>query len=198
MSDLENLDDTENYNKDIDEIIKEESEELEEDNLEYDENGIPYGPDNPKEDELTETEDDAIEYGDYDSDYGWDGLDWDEIDKALDGGRISQAEYNRQAQKRRLEMKKDNEEEVPADWRESFEHEKTEPEETGEIQYDTLTPKEEIMTQQALEDEEKSALEERYPEMVKDDIPYRQDFTSKEEPDEELRKRYSDMDPDNI
>ncbi len=56
--------------------------------------------------------------------------------------------------------------------------------ETEEIESDTLT------------DEEKA--ERDYPYMAKDGMPYRQDFTHKEEPDEELKKMYPDMNVDDL
>ena len=129
-----------------------------------DENGIPYGPDNPKEEE---TEDDK----------GFDSLDPDFrtkvdehhkenddiTDEVLDSIGVSKAEYNEAIQKSEDELSQ---------------------EETGEIESDTLT------------DEEKA--KEEYPDMAKDGVPYRQEFKHREEPDEELKKRYPDINPDDL
>ncbi len=48
------------------------------------------------------------------------------------------------------------------------------------------------------EENEEASLRYQYPDMVKNEMPYRQEFKHREEPDEELKKRYPDMDPDNL
>ncbi len=48
------------------------------------------------------------------------------------------------------------------------------------------------------EENEEASLKEQYPDMAKDGMPYRQDFTHKGEPDEELKKMYPDMNVDDL
>ncbi len=126
-----------------------------------DENGIPYGPDNPKEEEdepIGTEEEENIEYP---------------VDPSNLHHRELVEEHHRKVS-----------EEVSGDWRENLETEKAEIGETEETESDTLT------------DEEKA--KEDYPDMAKDGMPYRQDFTHKGEPDEELKKMYPDMNVDDL
>ncbi len=107
-------------------------EEADDDDL--DENGIPYGPDNPKEEK--------------------------ELDNAVaESLGLSEAEYNKAMQETVSANKEENED-------------------------GTLT------------DEEKA--KEDYPDMAKAGMPYRQDFTHREDPNEDLKARFPDMNPDDL
>ena len=142
--------------------------------LPFDENDIPYGEDNPREEE-------NIKYP---------------VDPSNLHHRELVEEHHRKVS-----------EEVSGDWRENLETEKAETGKTEELdnavaeslglsqaEYDKAM--QETVSANKEENEEAS-LKEQYPDMVKNEMPYRQEI-HKKEPEEEIKKRYPDMNPDDL